>query len=79
MLIVCCLVASVLSAPSRVSRERRSLGLIKYGLSRGTGFLSGLQAGLASQASFSGLSNFGKIATGVGIPLGLLGKCKNVQ
>ena len=61
----------VLGAP----RERRSLGLIKYGINRGSGFLAGLSDGLGSASSFTGLSTASKIATGVAVPLGLLGKC----
>ena len=63
--------ASVLGAP----REKRSLGLIKYGINRGSGFLAGLSDGLGSTASLTGLSTAAKIGTGVAIPLGLLGKC----
>lgn len=74
LLVTSLALTSVLGAP----RERRSLGLIKYGINRGSGFLAGLSDGLASTSSFSGLSTAGKIGAGVALPLGLLGKCTSV-
>merc|ERR1740123_2981781 len=60
--------ASVLGAP----RERRSLGLIKYGINRGSGFLAGLSDGLGSTASLTGLSTAANMGAEADLGLGPL-------
>ena len=81
-----CLVLAFASQAAPSSRDRRSLGLMKFGYNlvsgggSAGGFSSGLAAGVAD--SFAGLSTAAKIGTGLVIAkplaLGLLGKCNRL-
>ena len=83
--VLCLIIASGCQA-APASRERRSLGLLKYGYNLVSGggsggFSSGVAAGVAD--SFAGLSTAAKIGTGLVIAkplaLGLLGKCNFIH